>query len=235
MSDIGSEMTDLKNRLQAIAVDIDAGNYRPGSWQAVLAEADRLSTEEKQALAPDVTKLSRQLHQRHGFLIVGFGVGYTVELVLMIAGGFAILQDSLVINLAGIFCLAFCLQPLIKVSFGLMLGVRYDYAYLWYVEPRFKMQYGSYFLLTHKRRVLLHLLGSIGTPIAMLIGYFVLMPYDELLGYGAFTLFILATLMQVAAFVAEWMGVRMLGPFRLSQLTSPATAAAELKKLAIKA
>lgn len=226
-----NEVELIRNRLQAIASDIDAGNYRPGGWQTVIADADELSFDEKQILAPAVTKLSRQLHQRHGFVSVGFRIGYAVELILLIAGSFAVAADSLVINLIGIFCLALCLQPLIKVSVGLMLGVRYDYVYLWYIEPRFKMQYGSYFLLTHAQRLLLNLFGSIGTPMAMFIGFIVLTPHNEWLGPAALTLFVLATLMQVAAFVAEWMGVRMLGPFRLSQLTTPATAAAELKKL----
>jgi len=226
-----NEVEQIRNRLQAIASYIDSGNYRPGGWQAVIADADELPLDEKQDLAPEVTKVSRQLHQRHGFVCVGFRIGYAVELILLIAGSFAIAADSLVTNLIGIFCFALCLQPLIKISVGLMLGVRYDYAYLWYIEPRFKMQYGSYFLLTHGQRVLLNLLGSTGTPIAMFIGFIILTPHNEWLGHAALILFVLATLMQVAAFIAEWMGVRMLGPFRLSQLTTPATAAAELKKL----
>jgi hypothetical protein len=224
------EVEQVRNRLQAIAADLDAGNYRLGSWQAVIADADELPMTEKQTLAPEITKLSRQLHGRHGFVNVGFRAGYAVELILLIVGSFAILADSLVTNLIGVFCFALCLQPLMKISFGLILGVRYDYVYLWYIEPRFKMQYGSYFLLTHAQRVLLNLFGSFGTPIAMLIGFITLTPHHAWLGNAALILFVVATLMQIAAFVAEWMGVRMLGPFRLSQLTSPATAAAELKK-----
>ena len=30
------------------------------------------------------------------------------------------------------------------VTAGLALGVRYNYAYLWYFEPRFTMKYGDY-------------------------------------------------------------------------------------------
>jgi hypothetical protein len=48
-------------------------------------------------------------------------------------------------------------------------------------------------------------------------------------GLGMFVLF-LAAAMQVGACVTEWVGVRMLGPFRLSNLTSPATAAMELER-----
>ena len=177
-------MKDIANRMQAIAAALEADDYRPGSWQSVLADIDALSADQTRTLAPEVTKLSRQLHQRHGFLQVGFRVGYAVEIFVFIAGCLAIAEDSLVTNLAGIFCLGLCLQPLIKISVGLVLGVRYDYAYLWYIEPRFKMQYGSYLILPGERRVLLHLIGSIGTPLAMLIAVPVMMPHYVWLGYG---------------------------------------------------
>ena len=61
-------------------------------------------------------------------------------------------------------------QPLVKVTLGLLLGVRYAYAYLWYVEPRFKIRYSTYIALTPRRRVLLNLTGSIGTPLVLAAG-----------------------------------------------------------------
>jgi hypothetical protein len=107
--------------------------------------------------------------------------------------------------------------------------VRYDYVYLWYVKPRFKMRFGSYFQLESLACVVFHLSGGIGTHLAMWIGFITLLPRSSLLAWGCFVLFPAAA-MQVGAFVAEWVGGRMLGPFRLSNLTNPTTAAMELKR-----
>jgi hypothetical protein len=41
--------------------------------------------------------------------------------------------------------------------------------------------------------------------------------------------FILTASMQIAAFIAAWLGVRKVGPFLLTTLTTPALLAKELK------
>ena len=125
--------------------------------------------------------------------------------------------------------LALCLQPLIKISMGIILGVRYSYVYLWYVEPRFKMSFGTYYKLERWQKLVLQLSGSIGTPIALLAGWRVLGDVP-LLAFLCLVGALAALLMQVSAFVAVWFGVRKLGPFLLTNLTTPALLAKEWKE-----
>ena len=115
-----------------------------------------------------------------------------------------------------------------------MVGVRYAYAYLWYLEPRFKMQYGTYLTTAPWGRVLLHLSGGVGAPLACFAGALVLANSFPVVAGICWTLFWIMALIQIVAFTAEWIGLRRIGPLRLSLLTSPATAAMELKSLLTK-
>lgn len=219
-----------RSRLEEISQEIDRGQYRRGRWQGLLRDAAELDPADRHELADDISRVSRKLHRRHGFVAVSFAAALIVEVVLLVTGSVLIVNEGVLARLAGAVLLALCLQPLIKVLVGTLLGVRYDYAYLWYVEPRFKMAYGSYFRLSPVSRVIVHLAGSIGTPLATLIA-FVAFADDGpvLLAWIWLLAFVGAVVLQVGAFLAEWFGVRMVGPFRLSTLTSPATAAQELK------
>lgn len=70
--------------------------------------------------------------------------------------------------------------------------------------------------------------GSLGTPIALLVGWRTTMDapvVSTLLLAAAITV----TLMQIAAFTAVWVGLRKVGPFVLSNLTTPARLAQELQ------
>ena len=122
------------------------------------------------------------------------------------------------------------MQPGLKLIAGAILGVRYSYVYLWYFEPRFKMAYGSYALLTPAQKVTLHAAGSIGTPIALFVGYLALTS-APVLAYLCLAGSVGALGMQVAAFVAVMNGIKKVGPFQLTTLTTPATLAFELKKM----
>jgi hypothetical protein len=122
-------------------------------------------------LAGDLSRVSRRLHQRHHWRTLNFATALGIELALAIIGGvlliFALHYDSnlLVILTAALWSVTF--QPLIKVTTGLLLGVRYDYAYLYRVEPRFKMTYGKYLATPRWARITLHLSGMIGSPIGV--------------------------------------------------------------------
>jgi len=129
--------------------------------------------------------------------------------------------------ITGLVFLLLSLQPLIKIVVGLIIGVRYAYAYLWYIEPRFKMQYGSYLTTAPMGRVMLHLSGGLGAPLALLLG--VIFIADSTLVDLCWIFFWVMLLIQIVAFAAEWVGITKVGPLRLSLLTSPATAAMELK------
>ncbi len=75
-----------------------------------------------------------------------------------------------------------------------------------------------------------HLAGSVGTPVALLVGFFVLAD-QPVLAWLSLAGFAATTIMQVGAFIAAWVGVTRVGPFLLTSLTTPATAAKELKAL----
>jgi len=61
-------------------------------------------------------------------------------------------------------------QPSIKITVGTVMGVRDSYVYLWYVEPRFKMQFGTCQERSHGKKLALPLAGSVGTTAALLAG-----------------------------------------------------------------
>ncbi|MEK9868615.1 MAG: hypothetical protein VW831_02735 [Gammaproteobacteria bacterium] len=178
-------------------------------------------------LCADVTATSNLLHGRHGFMKFPFLPAYAAEVLLAVTGLFCLASSFFTAKCIGFIALAASLQPLIKVSTGLVLGVRYSYAYLWYFEPRFKMAYGTYLLLTRHQRMCLHLAGSVGTPLAFACGYIAFSEYSLLA-----LLCLVGTLgtaaMQVAAFVARLNGVTRVGPFSLSHLTTPAMLAEEM-------
>lgn len=225
----------MREQISNIEQSIATGTYIPGPWQRLVHEVDRLPLSQRRELSEEISRVSRALHQRHGFLALPASLALVGEWLVCITGLLLLSLDLLVVDIVAVGLITLTLQPLLKTAAGLALGVRYDYAYLWYIEPRFKMRYGTYLCLSGPKRVLLHLAGSIGTPIALWVGYLQLGEHLPWLGYLSLAGALLAGLMQVGAFAAEMAGVRMIGPFRLSQLTSPAMAAYELNRMKNKA
>lgn len=217
-------------RLAELAGALRDGKYRPGAWQRFVAEFDRSNPAVKQSLALRVSDVSRRLHRRKRRLELPFAVALMGEGMLFLAGTALLFGDGFVSRLIGLAAIVLTAQPLIKVVCGLILGVRYDYAYLWGIEPRFKMRYGQYLLLAQPVRVAFHLAGSIGTPAAMLAGYFTFRDDYKSVAIACVVFFLGAAALQVGAFLAEWLGVRRIFGYRLSTLTSPATAAFELRR-----
>ena len=80
-----------------------------------------------------------------------------------------------------------------------------------------------------EKKLVLQFLGSIGTPIALLVGWQVLKD-SQVLSLLCLLGAVATFLMQLGAFVAVWFGVRKLGPFLLSNLTTPASLAKELRE-----
>ena len=72
---------------------------------------------------------------------------------------------SIVLALIGALLWVAALQPLVKISAAAVFGVGYEYAYLLRGEPRFKMQFGAYVASPRWARVVLHLFGTIGSPL----------------------------------------------------------------------
>jgi hypothetical protein len=220
--------TTEKDQLLKIELALDQNTYTKGPWQALVRRVELMPRLERQLLRADLDRVSNKLHRRNGFPQLPAAAGFVFELALLTLVIVFLNHPDLWPRIIAVGALALSLQPSIKVVAGLLLGVRYSYVYLWYFEPRFKLRYGTYLSLPARRRVVFHLAGSVGTPLALLTGCFVLAD-QPILAWLSLAGSIAATAMQVGAFIAAWMGVQRVGPFLLTSLTTPATAAKELK------
>jgi hypothetical protein len=222
-------MLEVRQGMNLIETSLDSGTYRVGDWQKGLKALKGLGQDQILMLSPDLTRISNKLHRRNHFAEAPAWMGFVFEYLLLVMSMLTMTVENTSVRLSSIIFLALCLQPLIKISTGILLGVRYSYVYLWYVEPRFKMRFGTYHQLARWQKLILQLSGSVGTPIALLIGWSVL---DDapLLSMLSLAGALAVALMQVSAFVAVWFGVRKLGPFLLTNLTTPALLAKEWKE-----
>lgn len=225
-----NEQQTYIDELEAIDLALTNGTYKKGRWQRLIRELQELPVESRRTLAALVTRVSNHLHQQNGFPALPVAVGFAFEMVLFIAACLLLAEPSIWLRLFGVAALALCLQPSIKILTASMLGVRYSYVFLWYVEPRFKMQFGSYLARSQGQKMLINAMGSIGTPIALATGYVALQDVDWLsllCLVGALG----AAGMQIGAFFAALMGVRKVGPFLLTTLTTPATLGGQVREM----
>lgn len=161
----------IRDRLSSIEDSLTRSQYRPGQWENLLRDIRALPQEDRATLAEDLSRVSRELHRRHGYFSVPFAAAFAVEVALAIFGaialglGFRFDSNLLMIAAAALWSVAF--QPLIKVSTGLTLGIGYDYAYLYHWEPRFKTTYGKYIAAPRSSRIIFHLSGMIGSPLGV--------------------------------------------------------------------
>ena len=142
---------------------------------------------------------------------------------------FAIQNHSnlLAIIAAGIWTMTF--QPLVKIAVGYMLGVEYEYAYLYNLEPRFKMRFGEYIAALRWARILLHLSGTIGSPLGVWL-VMVCLPSDLRIAIDVcLAIFWIVIAVNVASFVVALAGVRKIGPMKASA-SSSGVAALELRE-----
>jgi hypothetical protein len=226
-------MGELGRELAAIEADLDAGRYRAGAWQGFVRRARRRPREERRALAADVSRVSRKLHARQGLRTVSLSAGIGLELLATAVGGAAVAigcvarSNLAVLAAAAIWVTTF--EPLVKIVVGALLGVRYEYAYLRGVEPRFKMRYGTYLAAPRWARIIVHLAGTVGSPLAAWLVSVLARPRLALAASvcGAVSWALLA--FNALFFCAALIGLRRIGPIRLST-TSGGTAAVELRE-----
>ncbi|MFT7245166.1 MAG: hypothetical protein ACI82A_002531 [Candidatus Azotimanducaceae bacterium] len=225
-----NELQTYIDELEAIDLAIANGTYKKGRWQRIVRELQGLPPVSRKTLSMLVTRVSDHLHKENEFPSLPVAVGFAAEVVLFIAACLLLLEPSIWLRLLGVAALALCLQPSIKILTASILGVRYSYVFLWYVEPRFKMQFGSYLARSPGQKMLINAMGSIGTPIALAIGFVALrdVPWLSLLCLAGL---VGATVMQIGAFIAALMGVRKVGPFLLTTLTTPATLGAQVREM----
>jgi hypothetical protein len=224
----------LSDQLVAIEREVDSNRYRAGPWTRVVNEVRALPIAERRSVAENLSRISRKLHQRSGRTTVSVPAGYLAELGLAIAGAVVLAlgtghqSNLLVIVSAVIWTIAF--QPLIKVAVGYLLGVRYEYAYLYGFEPRFKMCFGQYLAQPRYARLLLHLSGTIGSPIGAWLPTLLVDASLRFAIYICWGLFWTVVAINVVGFVAVLTGVRSrIGSIRLRD-SSGGAAALELRE-----
>lgn len=225
-------MTAISQQIDDIGQALSENRYRVGSWQKLVADIEALGRDERAEISGLISELGNKLHQRHGFPRIPFVAGFLVEITLLLLGTYILVigSESLLLALAGSLALILSMQPFLKILTGLMLGVRYAYVFLFFIEPRFKMQYGTYLSLSRMQRIIFHTSGVIGTPLALFLAIQMLQGFELPMFWG-WVLFWGAVALQVVPFFAEWMGLRKVGPYRLAVVTGAATIATEIKKL----
>ena len=106
----------MKEQIDSIEQALVAGAYRPGPWQRLIAELEKLPREQRRQYAPHISRVSRLLHARHGFPEVPFLPAFIAEIIGFL-GALALLDmPGLLPALLGTVLLALTLQPLMKVT-----------------------------------------------------------------------------------------------------------------------
>ncbi|NJP05457.1 MAG: hypothetical protein HC837_07465 [Chloroflexaceae bacterium] len=227
-------MEDLMTLLQQVETQLDQKTYQPGAWQAFLRTARRQPRVARQAIRDDVSRVSEKLHLRGGRRTMPVKTALILEGAVT-AGGVLLLvtglaRSSPVLVLAAAGTLSFTAQPLIKTTLARLLGVRYAYAYLQYIEPRFKMHYGTYLASPRWKRVLVQLGGTPGSPLAFALVGIVSSRRTPQAASICGKLAWLTVVLQVFPFSAGLLGVHSLGPLKITTGTSAGAAAHELRE-----
>jgi hypothetical protein len=231
--DSNSGPNQLHDRLCAIEQSLAAGQYRLGQWDGLLRDIRALPQADRAALAEDLSRISRELHRRHHYFTVPFAAAFAVEIALAIIGLSALVlglrHDSnlLVMAAAAIWAVAF--QPLVKVSTGLLLGIGYDYAYLYHLEPRFKTAYGRYLAAPRSSRIIFHLSGMIGSPLGLWLPTLWTNSHLTIAYYACRAFFWLIVATNVGTLMPALAGVRKIGSFRFRD-SSAGMAALEIRE-----
>lgn len=226
-------MSDLRASLEQIEADLDQGTYRPGPWAAWLRRARALPQPERMSIAADVSRVSDKLHLRQARRKISYASGLGLEIVATIAGVWLLAtglrETSATPVLIGALLLTMTMQPLVKISVGTVLGIRYSYAYLWGAEPRFKMRYGTYLAASRWKRVLLHLAGTVGSVLALAVAHSLAEPELPSTATILRVLLWIVVALQVLPFLAGIAGLRRLGPLGPPTNTSGGAAGVELR------
>jgi hypothetical protein len=228
-----TEAGDLRGRLAAIERAVDEGSYRPGPWHALVRDIRNSMFFERAAVADDVSRVSRKLHLRKRRRRVAMNTGILLEIVLTIVGGMVmtlgVAIHSGALAFVGALFWMVTFEPLIKLMVGRAMGVHYDYFYLLGIEPRLKMRYGSYLERPRLLRIIVHLSGTVGSPIAAWLTHWMLsqaQPGAAAVCYGAFWVLVI---INVVNFLAPLFGMHRIGPMLLS-MSSAGSAAMEIRE-----
>lgn len=231
-SDVGARER-VRERIAEIERQIDEKRYRPGPWDRALRDARALSREDRGVLKEDFSRISNKLHRRDGRATLSVRTGVIAEAALTILGAIlivlAIYSHS---NLAGIIAAVIWMmtfQPLLKIGVGYLLGIKYDYAYLYNLEPRFKMRYGDYLAAPRWARLVLHFSGTIGSPLGAWLVMECLRSDLTIAIDVCRGIFWVVVAVNVVGFLVALAGVRKLGPMKAGA-SSGGGAALELRE-----
>ncbi|HXN86303.1 MAG TPA: hypothetical protein VN867_09530 [Candidatus Binataceae bacterium] len=223
-----AEREGIRNRIAEIERQLDEHRYRPGPWELVLKDLRALHPDERAELKGEVSRISGKLHRRDGRATLSLTAGLAIEGALtVIATVLIIVAQQNHSNLLGIIAAAIWVmtfQPLLKIGVGYLLGVEYEYAYLYGAEPRFKMRYGDFIAAPRWARILLHLSGTVGSPLGAWLAT-ICLPNDLTIAIDVcWVLFWIVVAVNVASFLLALGGVRRLGPFKASYSSGGAAA-----------
>jgi hypothetical protein len=223
----------IRDRIAEIERQIDEKRYHPGPWDRLLKDARALSRDERDFLREEISRVSNKLHRRDGRATISLTAAVAAESALTVLGAvlvvFAIHNHSNVLGIIAGAIWTMTFQPLVKIAVGYLLGVEYEYAYLYNLEPRFKMRFGDYIAAPRWARILLHLSGTIGSPLGAWLAM-ICLPGD--LGIAETVCWVILWIVvavNVAGFIAAMAGVRKLGPMKASA-SSGGVAALELRE-----
>jgi hypothetical protein len=224
---------DLRGRLAAIERAVDDGTYRAGPWNALVRDIRKSMSFERAALADDLSRVSRKLHLRKPRRRLAMNIGILLEIAATIAGALLIIAGvwdrSNALALLGALVWMLTFEPLIKLMVGRLAGVRYDYFYLLGIEPRLKMSYGTYLIRPRWLRIIVHLSGTVGSPLAAYLTYWMLFRSLPVAATFCHIAFWLLVIINLVSFVAPLIGMRRLGPIPLS-MSSAGSAAIEIRE-----
>lgn len=109
------------------------------------------------------------------------------------------------------------LQPLVKVAVGTMLGVGYEYGYLFGIEPRFKMKFGSYVALPRWKRIWFHASGMVGSPLGAILVAWMAGGTLQIARSVCLAVFWLTVTINLISMILALCGVRRVGHLRLAE------------------
>jgi hypothetical protein len=227
-------LDNFRTQLAAIERDLDEGSYKSGPWGRLIANIRNQPDGVRAALASDISRVSRKLNLRTGRGTLPVAGAMAIELAAAVAGGLilavALARGSSLGAIAAMAIWVTAFQPLVKVSVGIALGIGYEYAYLFGIEPRFKMNFGSYLAAARWKRIALHLSGMVGSPGGAMIVASAAEAKLPITAVVCWVVFWILVSMNVIPFVAAVMGVRRLGRLRMDE-GSGGSAGIELRDL----
>lgn len=205
---------ELRAEVLRIESTIDDGTYEPGPWAKVLRKARTATVEQRRQIVDEVSRTGNKLHRKNwpgptvsvrAGLIGEFCVG-----VLSAAGlWYGVEIGSLILIFASTFVLSWVAQPTLKMLIGTLLGVRYAYFYIKYgIEPRVRMQYGTYLVLPWYKQAAFHLCGTVGAVGAVFAVWAWLAPTLPEIAVYLFWLGVVFLAMNVSLIVGGFFGVK---------------------------